>query len=75
MTGAEHLAWCKERALEYAERGEFGNALTSMASDLGKHPHTNTESLARLTRLGLQLLLIGELSTIEDMRRFIKGFN
>lgn len=75
MTRAEHLDWCKQRALEYAERGEFGNALASIGSDLAKHPDTNTEAYARIVRLGLQLLMIGDLSTIEDMRRFLKGFN
>lgn len=38
MTRAEHLAWAKQRALEYVDRGELGYAIASMFSDLGKHP-------------------------------------
>lgn len=40
MTRAEHMAWAKQRALEYVERGELSSAIASMISDLGKHPET-----------------------------------
>ena len=33
-----HLEWCKDRAREYLDAGELLNAVTSMGSDLGKHP-------------------------------------
>jgi hypothetical protein len=33
-TRAEHLAWCKERALEYVEDGDLINAVSSMISDM-----------------------------------------
>lgn len=38
---AAHLQWCKNRALEYAEIGDFDNAIASMRSDLKKHPQTD----------------------------------
>ena len=38
-TREEHLAWCKARALEYLPDDPI-QAVTSMASDLGKHPET-----------------------------------
>lgn len=37
MTRAEHVAWAKERALEYVEAGQLTDAWTSLVSDLGKH--------------------------------------
>lgn len=37
---ATHLQWCKNRALEYVEIGDLENAITSMKSDLAKHPET-----------------------------------
>ena len=37
---AEHLAWCKRRALEYLDAGDGDQAITSMMSDLNKHPET-----------------------------------
>ena len=45
MTKEEHLVWCKERALEYLVKGEIWNAVTSMLSDLGKHPETKVTNL------------------------------
>jgi hypothetical protein len=73
MTRAEHLAWCKQRALEYVERGKLIDALASMGSDLDKHAETYGHAGIRL---GLELWLIGgELRTPVGMRRFIEGFN
>ena len=45
-TRDEHLAWCKQRALEYADRGDTTNAVASMMSDLGKHPETENHGAA-----------------------------
>lgn len=71
-TREEHLAWCKERALEYCDAGDARNAYQSMASDLGQHDETREHSGIEL---GLMLMLIGDLSTPAEMRRFIEGFN
>jgi hypothetical protein len=71
-TRDEHLAWCKERALEYCDAGDVRNAYASMTSDLDKHDETRRHSGVEL---GLMLMLIGELSTPAAMRRFIEGFN
>ena len=30
MTRAEHLQWAKDRALEYADQGDTGNAMASL---------------------------------------------
>lgn len=71
-TRAEHLAWCKTRALAYADAGDAKNALASMTSDLGKHP----ETIGHVgTQLGMVLLLGGQLRTPEQVREFINGFN
>lgn len=39
-TRKEHMQWCKQRALEYAEAGDLTNAIGSMLSDLGKNEET-----------------------------------
>jgi hypothetical protein len=72
MTRDEHVAWCKQRALEYVERGDVQNAYASMASDLGKHPETEGHPAIQL---GMMMLIGGQLSSPTDMRRFIDGFN
>jgi len=72
MNRAEHLAWCKMRALEYVEQGDLTNAYASMASDMGKHPDTAGHSAISL---GFQLMMIGDLNTRYKMRKFIEGFN
>jgi hypothetical protein len=60
VTRAEHLEWCKERALQYVAAG-----------DLSKHPETE-DHLGIV--LGLQLMMTGKISSPEGMRDFINGF-
>lgn len=72
MDRQEHLEWCKNRALVYIEAGDLNQAYASMASDMSKHSGT-AGHLA--LGLGMQLLMIGQLSTPEAMRNFILGFN
>lgn len=71
-TRADHLAWCKQRALAYVEAGDLTNAFASMASDLNKHEETANHAALEI---GMLLLLGGNLSTATQMRRFIEGFN
>lgn len=72
MTRSEHLAWCKQRALEYVEAGDLQSAMASMSSDLNKHPETSNHDG---TTLGLMLMISGHLSTQDEMRRHIEGFH
>lgn len=39
-TAKEHLAWCIERAMEYAGAGDMANAWASFGSDVSKHDGT-----------------------------------
>jgi hypothetical protein len=71
-TRAEHLARAKQRALEYVDAGDLPAALASIGSDLDKHPETRDHPG---TTLGLMLMINGSLSTADDMRRFIEGYN
>lgn len=72
MNRQEHLEWSKKRALEYLDDGDLQQALISMFSDLGKHTelanHVGIE-------LGMMLLVAGQLSTSNQVRDFIIGFN
>jgi hypothetical protein len=72
ITRAEHLEWCKKRALEYVEAGEMINALASMGSDLNAHQETKDHPAMKL---GLQMMMVGLLSRPEQMRKFILGFH
>lgn len=72
MDRAEHLAWCKKRALEYCDNGDLQNAFASMISDFGKHPDTANHAGIQL---GMMMLIAGHLNTVEKMRKFIEGFN
>jgi hypothetical protein len=71
-TRAEHLIWCKQRAYEYCDRGDWINALASMGSDLNKHPDTANHAGIQL---GVMLLMGQQLSSARAMRKFIDGFN
>lgn len=72
ITRVEHLNWCKERALEYANRGDAKNAVASMGSDLNKHPETQNHPG---TTLGVGLLMLGEFNDRGKLIRWIEGFN
>ena len=72
-TREEHLAWCKQRALEYIDRGQVNEGLTSMMSDMRKHPETESKSGA-LDQLTVGLMMIGALSTPDQARKHINGY-
>lgn len=72
MTRDEHLDWCKKRAYEYCDRGDLTEAFASFASDMGKHPETKDHSAIGL---GLMMMMSGHLVTVQEMRKFIEGFN
>lgn len=72
LTRAQHLQWCKNRALEYVDRGDLDQAFTSMVSDLGKHDETKEHGAIKL---GMMMVVAGQLETADEMRKFIEGFN
>ncbi len=68
MTREEHLEWCKVRAREFLDRGEYGPAITSMMMDLKKHSDT----------VGLSddaLHDFFEVGTPDEARDFVEHFN
>jgi hypothetical protein len=69
MTREEHLAWCKQRALEYLNKGDVKNAIASMGSDLGKHP----ETAANVHLMSLGMLYVMQ-RDIHGAKRWIEGF-
>ena len=72
MIRAEHLQWCKDRALAYVEQGDFAQAMASMMSDLGKHPETENHAGIQL---GAMMMFSKQLDTAPEMIKFINGFN
>lgn len=66
MSEMTHMQWDKKRALEYLP--DVPSAMSSFASDLGKHPETEQfVMMVGLFGMGTQ--------TIESVRSFIEGFN
>ena len=79
MTREEHLKWCKERAIQeydfYAKNDPASavrNGITSMMSDIGKHPETSSDSLVALCTM--QLMSRPRMSR-QEFVSFINGFN
>ena len=72
MKRAEHLAWAKKRALEYVDRGELPNALSSILSDL-KKGETGWFNVDMVAHLGMDELILG--ASAVQMRHFIEGIN
>jgi len=66
----EHLEWCKQRARDYLKAGDIPNAITSMLSDLGKHPDTRLDD-PFLPMVGMLAARDNDLAAAE---RFIEGF-
>lgn len=67
----EHLAWCKQRALTYLDKGDVKEAVTSMMSDLDKHPETRHAGEA-MTYFAFFVIMQ---NSHADARRYIEGFN
>jgi len=68
---AQHLEWCKKRALAYCDQGYLQQALASMFSDLTKHPQTaNHSGIGR----DVGRMSSGDLTTPDQVREFIEGF-
>lgn len=74
MNRAEHLQWCKDRALEYADQGDTASAMSSLGSDLAKHPETKS-STHIVAELMAPLAMMGEFEKPGELRKFIEGFN
>ena len=69
-TRAEHLQWCKDRALEYLP-DDPTQAMASMVSDLRKHKETANHPAIEL---GGMLMFGGHLSRAAEVENWIKGF-
>ena len=72
MTRQEHMNWCKQRALKYLDAGDVQEAVTSMLSDLSKHPETKLPDGSPLNMLGMMTIMEHDRA---GARRFIEGFN
>jgi hypothetical protein len=74
MTRVEHMAWAKERALEYAPTdgpGDAGLAMSSLIQDLSAHPET-AASADVVTGLMMPLAMIGDFERPGALRKFIE---
>jgi len=72
MDRIEHLQWCKDRAIEFVDKGDIKQAFASFMSDMNKHPET-ADHIA--LQMGAMLLMSGLLSTPHQMSNWILGFN
>lgn len=75
MDRQQHLNWCKQRAMEYVASGDLLEAVTSMMSDLTKHPETAKSSDGVLAAIGLLARQQAQSSDRAGVVRYIQGFN
>jgi hypothetical protein len=69
MTREQHLAWAKERALEYLDAGhDPAHTAASMISDLRKHEETR-ELIPELLHRGTQAVLDDAAEALSDAPR------
>lgn len=75
MNRKEYLQWAKARALSYVDKGELGEAMTSMLSDMNEREDTkfkSTKTLGLLMHLGIMHV---QNHDVREMRRWVEGFN
>ncbi len=72
ISRADHLQWCKDRALEYVELGDLIEAIASMVSDLKKHPQTQLSP--PVERALIIPILFNQLDE-KKVTEWINGFN
>jgi hypothetical protein len=72
MSREDHLQWCKDRALVYADQGDVSEAVASMSSDLNKHPDTANHGAVTLM---MMMAMSGQFERPGELRKFIEGFN
>lgn len=75
MDRAEYLQWAKDRALAYVDKGELGEAIKSMLSDINEREDTRFKggaSLGVLMQLGM---MHAQNHDAREMRRWVEGFN
>ena len=70
MTRDKHLAWVRERALEYVASGDLKSAIASLISDLGKHEETGSIDLEVLR----ESITVAQSGDPERARRWIETF-
>lgn len=68
-TREEHLQWCKDRANQYLNQNDISQGISSMLSDMSKHPETDTEFCKVL---GFEALMSNDLN---KAKKFVNGFN
>jgi hypothetical protein len=76
-TGANHMAYCKQRALEYAPEGQPGDAglaMSSLMEDFIADPRT-ADSASVIQHLMLPLAMTGEFGRPGKLRKFILDFS
>lgn len=71
-TREEHIQWCIDRAIQemdYSKQPRDG--YVSMASDLRKHPETNSEAMIQLC---IMQVMMNPKATRQSVITFLKGF-
>lgn len=69
---SQYLEWCKKRALACVDQGHLQQALSSMISDLRRHPKTADHPGIPLA---MGRMALGDLATSGQVREFIEGFS
>lgn len=72
MDNKKHLQWCKDRAMQYIDRNQVADGITSFMSDMTKHPETEHHPALILMRM---MMFTGKLKTSKEAAKFIQGFN
>lgn len=71
-TRVEHLAWCKKRAMEAMTDGNMAAGWASFVQDMAEHPETQDHVFLEK---GTLMVFGGQISTLEEMKKYINDFD
>lgn len=68
------MKWCKERAQDYIDQGQYEEAITSFMSDIGTEPCMDESIIATAKLTGMLNIMSGFL-TKEKAQKYLDGFS
>lgn len=72
MNRQQHLDWSKKRAIDILESGDTHGAFASFLSDMQKHEELKNHMAIDM---GIGLMMAGNLTTKQEMKNHIEGYN
>lgn len=71
LSRKDHLEWCKKRAKEAMQGGNYAAGWASFVQDMAEHPETRDHVFLAT---GNQLVFGGKITSVSEMEKHIDGY-